>query len=126
MIHAVWGFLNTKTYTLVLLLHMMKAGVAIPVVIWVLDWLLGLTLKLSDIISCWGAHWAELFYTQHRMAHLPKVYEHAHKLHHYLHGTLAFDAHIYGNGMPEEWLTFQRFMSMLTSFIIIFMVLLLL
>jgi len=103
MIHAVWGFLNTKTYTLVLLLHMMNAGVAIPVVIWVLDWLLGLTLKLSDVISGWGAHWAELFYTQHRMAHLPKVYEHAHKLHHYLHGTLAFDAHIYGNGMPEEW-----------------------
>jgi len=37
------------------------------------------------------------------MAHLPKVYEHAHKLHHYLHGTLSFDAHIYGNGMPEEF-----------------------
>ncbi|XP_023323322.1 uncharacterized protein LOC111697529 [Eurytemora carolleeae] len=37
------------------------------------------------------------------MAHLPKVYEHAHKLHHYLHGTNAFDAHIYGNGMPEEF-----------------------
>ena len=32
-----------------------------------------------------------------------KVYEHAHKLHHYLHGTLSFDAHIYGNGMPEEF-----------------------
>ena len=31
-----------------------------------------------------------------------QVYEHAHKLHHYLHGTMAFDAHIYGNGMPEE------------------------
>jgi len=103
MIHAVWGFLNTKTYTIVILLHMMNAGVCIPVVIWLLDWWLGLTLKLSDIISGLGAHWAELFYTQHRMAHLPKVYEHAHKLHHYLHGTLAFDAHIYGNGMPEEW-----------------------
>ena len=32
-----------------------------------------------------------------------QVYEHAHKLHHFLHGTLAFDAHIYGNGMPEEF-----------------------
>ena len=32
-----------------------------------------------------------------------QVYEHAHKLHHYLHGTNAFDAHIYGNGMPEEF-----------------------
>ena len=32
-----------------------------------------------------------------------QVYEHAHKLHHYLHGTLSFDAHIFGNGMPEEF-----------------------
>ena len=39
----------------------------------------------------------------YRIAHLPKVYEHAHKLHHYLHGTISFDAHIYGNGMPEEF-----------------------
>ena len=31
------------------------------------------------------------------------MYEHAHKLHHFLHGTLSFDAHIYGNGMPEEY-----------------------
>merc|ERR1712142_595800 len=90
MIHAMWGFLNTKTYTIVILLHMMNAGVCIPVVIWLLDWWLGLTLKLSDIISDFGAHWAE-------------------------HST------------PNTgWLTFPRFMSMLTSFIIIFMVLLLL
>ena len=27
LIHAVWGFLNTKTYTIVLLLHMMNSGV---------------------------------------------------------------------------------------------------
>jgi len=103
LIHVVWGFLNTKTYTLVILLHMMNAGVSIPVWIWLLDWQLGLTLKLSEAISSGCMHWLELFYTQHRMAHLPKVYEHAHKLHHYLHGTLAFDAHIYGNGMPEEF-----------------------
>ena len=35
--HAVWGFLNTKTYTLVLLLHMMNAGVTIPLWLWALD-----------------------------------------------------------------------------------------
>ena len=58
-------------------------------------------LKMNIILRF--MHWLELFYTQHRIAHLPKVYEHAHKLHHYLHGTLAFDAHIYGNGMPEEF-----------------------
>ncbi len=49
------------------------------------------------------AHWSELFYLQHRLAHLPRVYEHAHKAHHYLHDTTAFDAHLYGSGQAEEW-----------------------
>ena len=31
-----------------------------------------------------------------------KVYEHAHKLHHYLHGTLSFDAHIYGGSIKQR------------------------
>lgn len=101
--HAVWGFLNTKTYTLVVLLHMMNAGVSIPLWLWLLDAHLQVTSRLASSLSQRWAHWLELFYHQHRMAHLPKVYEHAHKLHHYLHGTLAFDAHIYGNGMPEEF-----------------------
>ena len=35
--HVVWGFLNTKTYTLVVLLHMMNAGVTIPLWLWSLD-----------------------------------------------------------------------------------------
>jgi len=103
MTHFIWGFLNTKTYTLVIFLHMMNAGVKIPIWIWIIDANFQLTNKLSKIISDRWMHWLELFYHQHRMAHLPKVYEHAHKLHHYLHGTLSFDAHIYGNGMPEEF-----------------------
>merc|ERR1712110_2776 len=101
--HVVWGFLNTKTYTLVLLLHLMSSGFRVPLLLWILDWQLGLTQRVSDHLSSHTMHWLELFYTQHRIAHLPRVYEHAHKLHHYLHGTLAFDAHIYGNGMPEEF-----------------------
>ena len=75
LVHAVWGFLNTKTYTLVLLLHMMRAEVTIPVLLWLLDWKLELTLKVSIVLSSRFAHWLELFYTQHRIAHLPKVYE---------------------------------------------------
>ena len=35
--HVVWGFLNTKTYTLVVLLHMMNAGVTVPLWLWALD-----------------------------------------------------------------------------------------
>lgn len=47
--------------------------------------------------------WSVGFYSAHRLAHLPLVYEQAHKQHHYLHGTTAFDAHIYGSGLGEEW-----------------------
>ena len=103
LVHVTWGFLNTKTYTMVILLHMMNAGVTIPFWIWCIDGYFKITSFLAEKVSQIGMHWLELFYHQHRMAHLPKVYEHAHKLHHYLHGTNAFDAHIYGNGMPEEF-----------------------
>ena len=103
LIHVVWGFLNTKTYTLVILLHMMNSGVSIPLWIWGIDAYFNVTTFIAKKVSQSWMHWLELFYHQHRMAHLPKVYEHAHKLHHYLHGTIAFDAHIYGNGMPEEF-----------------------
>ena len=47
-------------------------------------------------------HYSLTFYHQHRMAHLPTIYQHAHKLHHQLHGTTAFDATTFGWGMPEE------------------------
>ena len=51
MTHVVWGFLNTKTYTLVMLIHMMKAGVNIPLILWIIDWKCQLTLTVSNIIS---------------------------------------------------------------------------
>eukprot|EP00736_Rhodelphis_marinus_P003877 Rmarinus@m.4915 len=101
--HIFWGFLNTKTYYLVVFLHIWRAQIPISLSVWLCDWALGITPAIASIISRHGMHWLELFYHQHRMAHLPRVYEHAHKLHHYLHGTNAFDAHIYGNGMPEEF-----------------------
>ena len=85
--HVVWGFLNTKTYTLVVLLHMMNAGVTIPIWLWALDayfqvdqrkfmisdLLRQVTQRFAFTISNQWAHWVELFYHQHRMAHLPKV-----------------------------------------------------
>ena len=73
LIHVTWGFLNTKTYTLMLLLHMMNAGVVIPVWIWLIDAGFKITLRISNLISQRWMHWMELFYHQHRMAHLPKV-----------------------------------------------------
>ena len=35
--HVIYGFMNTKTYTLVILLHMMNARVKIPIWIWLFD-----------------------------------------------------------------------------------------
>ena len=52
---------------------MMNAGVKIPIWIWIIDAHFQLTNKLSKIISDRWMHWLELFYHQHRMAHLPKV-----------------------------------------------------
>merc|ERR1711892_1216358 len=100
LVHMIYGFFHTKTFALILLLHLRHAGVQIPLDVWILDSVFGVTDKLYSVISSRGHHFMGFLYQQHRMAHLPKVYEHAHKLHHYLQGTLAFDAHIYGNGMP--------------------------
>jgi hypothetical protein len=103
--HIVIGFFNCKTYYVVLfglLVCSNNSEYRLRLFPWILDWAFGLTPRFSTLISCNGMHWSEIFYHQHRMAHLPKVYEDAHKLHHHLHGSTSFDAHIYGNGLPEE------------------------
>ena len=52
---------------------MMNSGVSLPIWIWLIDAKLKLTLKISKVVSYYWMHWVELFYHQHRMAHLPKV-----------------------------------------------------
>lgn len=101
-IHIIWGFFNCKTYSLILLF--LLRGYKINLTLWLIDYCFGLTNKLAILLSRHVSHWAILFYHQHRMAHIPRVYEQAHKFHHYLHDTTSFDAHIYGSGAPEEWL----------------------
>ena len=49
-------------------------------------------------------YWELMFYHAHRIGHVNFVYPDAHKFHHYLHDSTAFDAHIFGSGAPEEWL----------------------
>lgn len=102
---VVYGFFNCKTYFLVLLCLLRAGGAQLHMGVWALDAALGISQMIARLVSKYGMHWAALFYHQHRIAHLPQVYEHAHKFHHYLHGTTAFDAHIYGSGAPEEWHT---------------------
>eukprot|EP00931_Biecheleriopsis_adriatica_P005812 TRINITY_DN10729_c0_g1_i1.p1 TRINITY_DN10729_c0_g1~~TRINITY_DN10729_c0_g1_i1.p1 ORF type:complete len:451 (-),score=73.74 TRINITY_DN10729_c0_g1_i1:326-1678(-) len=99
MASVTYGFLNCKTYYLMLL--PLIFGLEIPVFAWLLDAALGLSSNIHNIIK---RFWEVLFYNAHRMAHIKEVYPDAHKFHHYLHDCTAFDAHIFGSGAPEEWL----------------------
>ena len=94
-----YGFLNCKTYYLILL--PLCFGVEVPVWPWVLDFCFGITnivfQRTTDVLE-------PLFYTIHRLGHLPHVYSDSHRFHHHLHDSTAFDAHIFGSGVTEEWL----------------------
>jgi hypothetical protein len=75
----------------------------INVVVWIIDAVAHLSSKFAAKFSEKTLHWAALFYHQHRLAHMPAVYQQAHKFHHLLPDAFAFDAHIYGSGAPEEY-----------------------
>ena len=102
--HIVWGFINAKSYTLIIFLSALNAGSSIPTLVWFLDAYFNVTGRVANAFTEIFFHWQELHYTFHSMAHLPVVYTQAHKFHHLLHMSSAFDAHsIFGNGMPEEF-----------------------
>jgi hypothetical protein len=96
-----FGFINTKSYFFILLF--LLRGVKISLFVWVLDAALNISGRISLIMNGSIPCWEILFYHQHRIAHLPYVFQDAHKFHHYLSDTSPFDAHIYGSGAPEEW-----------------------
>ena len=106
MKHILYGTYNTKTYFVVVIGYL--CGLEIDVWVWLLTGILTRIFANSD-----GPHLLKqalrmpcfqvLFYCEHRINHCPVVYGHAHKQHHYLHDSTAFDAHIYGSGMNEEW-----------------------
>ena len=100
IIQSIWyGFLNCKTYYLVLL--PLCFGINFSILPVLLDTLFGLSSTISQhamkYVNC-------LFYNVHRLGHLPNVYGDSHRFHHYLHDATAFDAHIFGSGATEEWL----------------------
>eukprot|EP00449_Zooxanthella_nutricula_P064479 CAMPEP_0198566726 /NCGR_PEP_ID=MMETSP1462-20131121/103717_1 /TAXON_ID=1333877 /ORGANISM="Brandtodinium nutriculum, Strain RCC3387" /LENGTH=227 /DNA_ID=CAMNT_0044297763 /DNA_START=339 /DNA_END=1022 /DNA_ORIENTATION=+ len=99
MASVTYGFLNCKTYYLVLL--PLAFGLEVPVIPWALDASFGLSSRISNYFA---RYWEVLFYHIHRMGHVRQVYSDAHKFHHHLHDCTAFDAHIFGSGAPEEWL----------------------
>ena len=96
-----FGFINTKSYFLVLLF--LLRGVNLSLFVWIFDAILNISGRISQFMNGKIPCWEILFYHQHRIAHLPYVFQDAHKFHHYLSDTTSFDAHIYGSGAPEEW-----------------------
>jgi hypothetical protein len=98
---AAVGLIECKSTSLVIL--GLLQGRRVDLAAAVADWCFGLTARITDRIAKTGYNWTTLFYPQHRVAHLPVVYQQAHKFHHVLNGTTAFDAHLYGTGVPEEF-----------------------
>lgn len=104
--HVVYGTFNTKTYFVVVFGCLL--GLEMDLLVIVLAGILtyagkekGLHKKCLELIG-WPC-FEICFYVEHRIGHMPVVYQHAHKMHHYLHDTTAFDAHVYGSGMNEEF-----------------------
>jgi hypothetical protein len=78
-------------------------GIRLDLGVMLLDYWFGITARVCALVGRSGLNWVTLFYPEHRLSHLPVVYQHAHKFHHSLNGTTAFDAHLYGTGLPEEF-----------------------
>jgi hypothetical protein len=106
-----YGFLNAKTYWLILLLCL--RGFQIDVLALVLYALipgrvhgLGYILWKRILPRHFVHHTfsSAMFYHYHRTVHLPGPYNEGHRHHHYLADATPFDAHMHGTGMPEEWL----------------------
>jgi hypothetical protein len=107
----VYGFLNCKTYWLVLLFACQ--GFRIDLLAWTLLALVPsravayVSGLLRPLLRAASFHWtfqSSMFYHSHRLVHLPCVYPQSHRHHHYLHDATPFDADLYGSGLPEEWM----------------------
>jgi len=104
--HILYGSFNTKSYFAVVLSTLW--GLEIDLGVWVLASLLTRVAYRTKVFqrflnSAGLPSFPVMFYVEHRINHCPIIYSHAHKMHHYLHDTTAFDAHIYGSGMNEEF-----------------------
>jgi hypothetical protein len=107
-----YGFINCKTYWLILLILLMRYGVRVDLLALGIHalipyaWIMRGARAIKPILPPNTTHWTfpgAMFYHYHRMVHLPGPYVHAHRPHHYLLDSTPFDADMYGSGMPEEW-----------------------
>jgi hypothetical protein len=106
-----YGFLNAKTYWLVLLLCLRGFQVDLlalalyalmPGRVHGLGYVLWRRILPRHFLHHTFAN--AMFYHYHRTVHLPGPYNEGHRHHHYLPDATPFDAHMHGTGMPEEWL----------------------
>eukprot|EP00929_Paragymnodinium_shiwhaense_P124127 TRINITY_DN9907_c0_g1_i1.p1 TRINITY_DN9907_c0_g1~~TRINITY_DN9907_c0_g1_i1.p1 ORF type:complete len:570 (-),score=90.76 TRINITY_DN9907_c0_g1_i1:411-2120(-) len=104
--HMAYGTFNTKTYFVVVFgcLYLFEFDLGVVLVTSAFTYIMdnyGGKKFLHDLTR-WP-NFPITFYVEHRIGHMPIVYQHAHKMHHYLHDTTSFDGHIYGSGMNEEF-----------------------
>eukprot|EP00928_Gymnodinium_smaydae_P037922 TRINITY_DN26269_c1_g2_i1.p1 TRINITY_DN26269_c1_g2~~TRINITY_DN26269_c1_g2_i1.p1 ORF type:complete len:545 (+),score=82.84 TRINITY_DN26269_c1_g2_i1:63-1697(+) len=104
--HMAYGTFNTKTYFVIVFgcLYGLEVDLVVLVATSLLTWFCAKTGLQRTLVKAVGwPCFPVVFYVEHRIGHMPRVYPHAHKMHHYLHDSTAFDAHIYGSGMNEEF-----------------------
>jgi len=104
--HIAYGTFNTKTYFVVVLgcSYGLEFDLLVIVLASLLTWGVSKTGVQQSLLSMFGWPCFPItFYVEHRIGHMPRVYPHAHKMHHYLHDSTSFDAHIYGSGLNEEY-----------------------
>jgi hypothetical protein len=106
-----YGFLNAKTYWLILLLCLRGFRIDLLAIVIVAFMPAGISRRVTSLLQRLLPRLAVhttfshvMFYHYHRAVHLPGPYNEAHRHHHYLPDATPFDAHQYGSGMPEEWL----------------------
>jgi len=114
--HVTFGFLNTKTYYILCLLLCQDSPIDLVQLLCagILSFLFiqyGALAALQRIFQI--PAFPLIFYQQHRIGHLPGVYQCAHKMHHFLFDSTPFDAMVYGEGMGEQycWLVVEACMS---------------
>jgi len=100
--NMIYGTFNGRGYVLLLLLISRGSKISLT---WIAaDALLGISPWVSNFVQDSFLCWETVIYHVHRMGHLPVVYEHAHRIHHYLPDGSAWDSHIFsGAGFPEDF-----------------------
>lgn len=104
--HAVYGTFDTKLYYVIVFscLHGLQVDVGLVILVGTITSVMVAgdiikNLKEKMCVPCQHV----LFYMDHRIAHLPVVYQQAHKMHHHMHDSTPWAAHLYGAGMNETF-----------------------